>query len=72
MKRIVAKSLSYRVFSFVITATLSYAVTRKVTLAISIASGEAVFKLLLYSFHEYLWEHTTITWLKKPRELWIL
>ena len=49
------KSLSYRLLSICTTFIISYLLTGNLTIAGSIASIDALIKLILYFFHERAW-----------------
>ena len=51
------KSVSWRVVGTIDTMVISYFVTGKVTLALSIGGVEVLTKTILYYFHERLWAH---------------
>ncbi len=51
------KSISWRVIGTIDTVIISYFITGRVTLAISIGSIEVITKTILYYFHERLWAH---------------
>jgi uncharacterized membrane protein len=51
------KSISWRIVGTLDTMVISYFITGKVTLAISIGSVEVITKTFLYYFHERLWAH---------------
>ena len=53
--RSVAKALSWRVVGTLDTLVVSYVLTGEMKLAASIASVDFVTKLILYFFHERLW-----------------
>ncbi|WP_299556984.1 DUF2061 domain-containing protein [Seonamhaeicola sp.] len=53
--RSVAKALSWRVVGTLDTLVVSYILTGKISLAASIASVDFVTKLILYFFHERVW-----------------
>ena len=53
--RSVAKALSWRVVGTLDTLIVSYVLTGEITLAASIASVDFITKLILYFFHERLW-----------------
>lgn len=53
--RSVAKALSWRVVGTLDTLIVSYILTGKITLAASIASVDFLTKLILYFFHERIW-----------------
>jgi len=51
------KSISWRIVGTIDTMIISYFITGRVTLAISIGSVEVITKTVLYYFHERLWAH---------------
>ena len=51
------KALSWRIVGTLDTMIISYFITGKLTLALSIGSIEVVTKTILYYFHERLWAH---------------
>jgi uncharacterized membrane protein len=53
--RSVAKSLSWRTMGTLDTILISWIVTGELTLAFSIGSIELVTKMVLYFFHERVW-----------------
>jgi len=60
------KSLSYRLLSICATFIISFVLTGNLTIAGSIASIDALFKLILYFFHERAWSKA-LKLLKKKR-----
>jgi uncharacterized membrane protein len=61
--RSVVKSISWRLVGTIDTFIISWIITGQVALAISIGSVELVTKMVLYFFHERLWN--TIKWGKQ-------
>jgi len=53
--RSVAKALSWRVVGTLDTLVVSYFLTGKISVAASIASVDFLTKLILYFFHERIW-----------------
>lgn len=53
--RSVVKALSWRVVGTIDTLVVSYILTGKISLAASIASVDFLTKLVLYFFHERIW-----------------
>ncbi|WP_298237453.1 DUF2061 domain-containing protein [uncultured Algibacter sp.] len=53
--RSIAKALSWRVVGTLDTLLVSYILTGRISLAASIASVDFVTKLILYFFHERIW-----------------
>jgi len=51
------KSFSWRIVGTLDTMLISYIITGKITLAVSIGGVEVVTKTILYYFHERLWAH---------------
>lgn len=51
------KSLSWRIVGTMDTIIISYLITGRVTVALSIGSVEVITKTILYYFHERLWAH---------------
>lgn len=49
------KAVSWRVVGTIDTIIISYIITGKVTVALSIGSVEVITKTILYFFHERLW-----------------
>ncbi len=61
------KSVSWRIVGTIDTMVISYFITGKVTIAVSIGSVEVLTKTILYYFHERLWAHIH----KIKLKLWI-
>jgi uncharacterized membrane protein len=61
--RSIAKALSWRVVGTLDTLLISYLLTGKITLAASIASIDFLTKMVLYFFHERIWN--LVSWGKK-------
>ena len=53
--RSIAKAFSWRVIGTLDTLVISYFLTGKISIAASIASIDFVTKMILYFFHERLW-----------------
>jgi uncharacterized membrane protein len=51
------KSVSWRIVGTIDTMIISYFITGRVTVAVSIGSIEVITKTILYYFHERLWAH---------------
>lgn len=51
------KSISWRIVGTLDTIVISYFITGRITLALSIGSVEVITKTILYYFHERLWAH---------------
>jgi len=61
------KSVSWRIVGTIDTMVISYFITGKLTIAVSIGSVEVLTKTILYYFHERLWAHIH----KIKLKLWI-
>lgn len=61
--RSITKSVSWRVVGTIDTILISWIVTGEATVAFSIGSIELLTKMILYFFHERIWN--TIKWGKK-------
>jgi uncharacterized membrane protein len=53
----IMKSVSWRIVGTLDTMIISYFITGRVTVALSIGSVEVITKTVLYYFHERLWAH---------------
>jgi uncharacterized membrane protein len=53
----IMKSVSWRLIGTIDTMLISYIITGRVTVALSIGSVEVITKTVLYYFHERLWAH---------------
>lgn len=53
----VIKSVSWRIVGTLDTMIISYFITGKVTIALSIGTVEVITKTILYYFHERVWAH---------------
>jgi uncharacterized membrane protein len=53
----IMKSVSWRIVGTIDTMVISYFITGRVTIALSIGSVEVLTKTILYYFHERLWAH---------------
>jgi uncharacterized membrane protein len=51
------KSITWRIVGTLDTMIISYILTGKLTIAISIGSVEVITKTILYYFHERIWAH---------------
>jgi len=51
------KSVSWRIVGTIDTMIISYFITGKITIALSIGSVEVLTKTILYYFHERVWAH---------------
>jgi len=63
----IMKSVSWRIIGTLDTIIISYFITGRVTLAMSIGGIEVLTKTILYYFHERLWAHIH----KIKLKLWI-
>lgn len=66
------KSISWRIVGTIDTMVISYFITGKITVALSIGSVEVLTKTVLYYFHERIWAHihriTMIRFIKSNRK----
>lgn len=67
----IMKSVSWRIVGTLDTMLISYIITGKLTMALSIGSVEVLTKTILYYFHERLWAHShklkrKLNYWKKP------
>ncbi len=62
VKRSFAKTISWRVIGTIDTILISWLITGKLTMAFSIGAIELITKMVLYFFHERIWN--TIKWAK--------
>ncbi len=53
------KSISWRIVGTLDTIVISYFITGQLIMAVSIGSVEVFSKLILYYFHERVWENAT-------------
>lgn len=51
------KAVTWRIIGTIDTMVISYIITGKVTVAVSIGSVEVFTKMILYYFHERMWAH---------------
>lgn len=58
--RSIAKAVSWRIIGTLDTLLISYLLTGKISLAASIATVDFITKMILYFFHERLWNK--ISW----------
>jgi uncharacterized membrane protein len=70
----IMKSLSWRIVGTLDTMIISYFITGKISLALSIGSVEVLTKTVLYYFHERLWAHihkiSMIRFIKRKRKIY--
>ena len=59
------KSLSYRIFGTLSSFVVVYAITRKGSLSVLIAFWETVLKVVIYYWHERVWNK--ISWGRNER-----
>ncbi len=62
VKRSLVKTISWRVIGTVDTILISWLITGELTMAFSIGAIELITKMVLYFFHERIWN--TIKWAK--------
>ena len=56
----VLKALSWRIIATLTTMIISYFITHSLKFAVSIGSIEVASKVVLYYFHERIWNHVSI------------
>ncbi|MFY7672656.1 DUF2061 domain-containing protein [Tenacibaculum sp. MEBiC06402] len=61
--RSIVKSISWRAVGTIDTILISWIITRKIDTALSIGAIELITKMILYFFHERVWN--TIKWGKR-------
>ena len=61
--RSIAKAISWRILGTIDTIVISFFITGEITMALSIGMVEVITKMVLYFFHERLWN--IIKWGKK-------
>jgi uncharacterized membrane protein len=54
-KRSILKSISWRIFSFMLTIIIIYAYTGNIKQALGVGAGIDLVKMILYYMHERLW-----------------
>jgi len=54
--RMFLKSISWRLIALAVTGTIAFVITGTLAFAVSIAGIDAIFKIGIYMFHEWLWE----------------
>lgn len=54
--RSIVKSFSWRAVATIATITLVYAFTRELTISLAVGGIEVITKLILYYFHERIWD----------------
>jgi len=65
-RRSVAKSLSWRLLALIITSSVAFAMTRKLTFAAEIGVIDTAIKLFVYFGHERLWNKIDYGRVKAP------
>lgn len=61
--RSIVKTISWRVLGTLDTITITWLITSEIYVAVTVGSIELVTKMILYFFHERIWN--TIKWGKK-------
>ena len=56
MKKSWKKSITWNVIAYIITLTVSWIITRRVDISLSIGVVERGLKLIVYPLHERFWE----------------
>ncbi len=54
--RSIAKAVSWRIWASLTTSVIVFSFTKELALSIGVGLAEAAVKLMLYYFHERLWE----------------
>ena len=67
-KRSICKAISWRLTATVTTFIVTYAITGKLSFAISISSIEVGAKMALYYFHERVWDKSKFGRIEKGPE----
>lgn len=67
MARSIVKAYSYRVCGTVTTVIISYIVTNKIIISMTIGATELLIKPFIYWCHERVWN--TIKWQREERDL---
>ena len=65
-RRSVVKSLSWRVLALIITSSVAFAMTRKLTFAAEIGIIDTAIKLFVYFAHERIWNKIDFGRVKAP------
>jgi uncharacterized membrane protein len=65
-RRSLAKSLSWRLLALIITSSVAFAMTRKLTFAAEIGAIDTIIKLFVYFTHERLWNKIDYGRVKAP------
>jgi uncharacterized membrane protein len=60
------KSISWRIVGTIDTIIISYIITGQLVMAVSIGSVEVVSKIILYYFHERVWENASKVKVDEP------
>lgn len=58
-KRSLLKSLSWRIFSFLLTVIIIYLYTKNIKQSIGVGAGIDIVKMVLYYVHERLWNRVS-------------
>ncbi len=58
-KRSVAKAISFRAIATLVTMTIIYFITGSLSFAGAIGAFDVIIKLIIYYYHERLWEKLT-------------
>ncbi|MBN7810141.1 DUF2061 domain-containing protein [Algoriphagus sp. H41] len=65
------KSISWRIVGTLDTIVISYFITGQLVMAVSIGSVEVFSKIILYYFHERVWENATKNKIDEPKPEYI-
>ena len=66
--RSLVKAVSWRITGSIDTLIISFLITRKLKWALGIMSVEFFTKVMLYYFHERLWENLSFGRVKEPKK----
>lgn len=65
-RRSIIKSLSWRLLALIITTSVAFSLTRKLTFAAEIGAIDTIIKLFVYFAHERLWNKIDYGRVKTP------
>jgi len=65
-KRSILKTISWRIFSFILTMCIIFAYTRNLKQAVCVGAGIDAVKMFLYYIHERIWNRVRFGRIKTP------
>jgi uncharacterized membrane protein len=65
-RRSLVKALSWRVFATVITASVAFVMTRRLTFALQIGLVDTLIKVFVYFAHERVWQRIPYGRVERP------